>query len=457
MRIVWTLAVTSLVLASACGGSDAPSSTNSVDTIERRTVVWLDDRGLDAITAAELERAGVDAVLVRRGAINLAQAAPVLRIDATPQLAGSIPIGAVLTVEGAREGLDDEMADAVWRAVVAELAESPPSELVLDLPDVPPGMGDFIERLVSLTKLPIIPLLTFEQIGDEEAVRVAEAAGVCVIPAFGTGHPSFRGTGGGVARPLATKLEPLVGRRVAVRIAIGLRPVVDPAISVWGDDLNPLTEAENGEVRTSSSLDRTFVLGKDLNWSGVSWSKSDRIAVRWWDAARLHASFAEIDRIVLPDIVGWDLVHLPPPGARLGMGEEVLIRYLMGDGPEPEIRVDARRSGRTVRVSLANAGPFVTAVSGAGNWVEVSVSQGSLVVDGRGSWDAVELGNRRRGEWQMQTGGVANAVRFGERFLGPFEELETGRIRLSVSRARVTVRWQFQLSSGELVTGTMSR
>jgi hypothetical protein len=456
MRLTSAAALAALVVLSACGGSGGTEGAPTVQPTARRTVVWLDERGLDDITAAELKRAGVDSVLARRGSLDLSGGAPVLRIDPMPAVSKTLPAGAVLTVEGVREGLDDKAAEAAWRALAAELADRPPPELILDLPVVVPGMAGFVSRLVSMADVPIVPLLSIEQIQDEEAVLVAEAAGVCIVPAFGTGHPILRGSGSG-ARPLAGRLEPLVGRRVAVRLAIGLRPMVDPKVPGWGDDLNSLTEPESGQVRTSSSLDRTFVLGRDIAWSGTNWTTGDRIAVRWWDAARLHASLAEIDRIVVPDVVGWDLVHLPPPGPRLGMGEEVLVRYLLGEGPAPEARVETRRSGRTVRVTMANVGPFVTAVSGASNWLEVSVSQGSLVVDGRGSFDAVELGNRRRGSWQTQSGGVASAVRFGENFLGPFEELETGRIRLSVSRARVTVRWQLQLSSGELITGTTNR
>ena len=456
MRIVPLLAVSILVLTSACGDRSGSADLNLVKPAPRRTVVWLGDRGLDEITAAELRLVGVDGVVVRRGVLDLAGNAPVLGFIPMPELARTIPFGVVLRVEGAREGLGDDMADAVWRAVAAQSAGRPPSEVILDLPEVPAGMAGFVKRLATLADVPIVPLLSVDQLQDEEVLRVADAAGICLIPVFGTGHPGLRGVGEGGALPMYKKLEPLVGRGVAIRIGIGLRPMVDPGIAGWGDDLNPLTEPENSEVRTASALDRTFVLKRDMEWSGRPWTAPDRIAVRWWDASRLHASFAEIDRLVLPDVVGWDLAPLPPPGRKLGMGEEVLIRYLAGEGPAPEIRVDARRTGRTVRVSLANAGPFVSAVSGAGNWLEVSVSQGSLVVNGRGSFDTIELGSRRGGGWKMRSGGVADAIRFGETYLAPFEELETGSIRLSVSRARVKVRWHFLLSSGEQVTGELA-
>jgi len=232
---------------------------------------------------------------------------------------------------------------------------------------------------------------------------------------------------------------------------------VDPAIDQWGDDLNPLTETGTGDFSTSSSLDRTFVLERALDWSGRSWSASDNLAIGWWDVSRLHASLAEIDRLVLPDVAGWDLVPLPPPGNRLGVGEQVLLRYLGGEGPEPDVQVEVARSGRTVTVSMVNSSPFVSAVSSVGNWLEVSVTQGSLVVNGRGGFDSVLLGTLRGGRWQAQSRGIADAIRFEENFLAPFEEIETGSMRLSVSRARVRVRWHLVLSTGQEVTGELAR
>ena len=160
---------------------------------------------------------------------------------------------------------------------------------------------------------------------------------------------------------------------------------------------------------------------------------------------------------MLPDVAGWDLVPLPPPGNRLGVGEQVLLRYLSGEGPEPDVQVEVARSGRTVTVSMINSSPFVSAVSSVGNWLEVSVTQGSLVVNGRGSFDSVQLGTRRGGQWQAQGRGIADAIRFEENFLAPFEELETGSMRLSVSRAQVRVRWHLVLSTGQEVSRELSR
>ena len=409
------------------------------------------------MTAAELRMAGVDKVIVRRGVLDLAGAAPVLGFHPEPLIEGDVPVGFAFRVEGAREGLDADMAQAVWRAMAAQEGDGHPVEVVLDLPEVPPGMAEFVRELAEVSGIPIVPLLSVTQLGDEEVRRLAALAGVCIVPVAGTGHPGLRGVGEGGAVPLYKQLEPLVGLGAAVRPAVGLEPVTLPEIDRWGDDLNPLTEPANSEVRTASELDRTFVLGRALDWSGRSWNSSNRVAVAWWDTAKLDAKLTEIDRLALPDVAGWDLVPLPPPGERLGLGQEVLLRYLAGEGPAPEIEVNATRSGRTVRVSLINGGPFVSAVSGVGSWLEVSVSQGSILVNGLGSFDRLELGTRRGGSWQANQGSVADAVRFGETYLAPFEELETGSMRISVSRAQVRVRWHILLSSGEEVTGELTR
>lgn len=425
--------------------------------LARRTVVWLDSGGLDGITAAGLARVGVDEVVVRRGVVDLAGEAPVLRFESKPPLAGGLPVGFLLETEGAHSGLIDGTAGSVWRALMGEEHGVPPVEILLDIPELPDGMATFVRQLAAASGIPVVPVLSISQLKQDEAIRVAQAAGQCLVPAYGTGSPSLRGVHGRGVQPLAKELEPLAGTGVRVRIGIGLEPVVRPELGVWGDDLGPLTESGNADIRTSSELDRTFLVQRPLDWSGRSWEVGDEIAARWWDGARLQASLAEIDRLVLPEVIGWDLVPLPPPGPRLGMGEEALLSYLAGNGPAPTVRVELSRSGGTVRATMTNEGSFVTAVSGAGNWLEVGASQGALVVRDRGSFDAIELGTRRGGGWDTVAGGVADAVRFHDTYLAPGEVLTTGPIRLTVSRSEVKVRWHLLLSSGEEVSGSLVR
>jgi hypothetical protein len=457
MRFAAAVVVFALALAAGCGGSSGRVATLDLEPRPRRCVVWLEQDGVDEITAAELARVGVDALIVPRGVLDLAGETPVLGLTPPPTISGGLPVGMMLSVKGTRQGPGDDLAEAVWRSITAQERETMPAEIVLDLPNLPEGTSDFIAGLVAAANVPIVPLLSVDQLRSDEARRVARAAGRCVVPAFGTGHELLRGVGEGDPLPLVRKLEPLADLGVGVRIAVGLRPVVEPATDHWGDDLNPLTEPENAEISTSSPLDRTFVLRRRVEWSGASWSPTDTVAIRWWDASRLHGGLAEIDRLVLPDVVGWDLVPLPPLGRRLGIGQEGLLRYLGGEGPEPDLKVEVERSGRSVGISVANTSPFASAVSGVGNWFEVSVTQGSLMVNDRGGFDSVELGSRRGGRWQSRSHGTHDAVRFGENYVAPFEEIETVRMRLSVSRARVTVRWHLVLSSGQEVTGQASQ
>lgn len=453
----WTAAAAvGVLLAASCTDGDR-QDTAAPAPQARQAVVWLSQAGLDELTAAELARVGIDQVLVRRGVIDLAGDAPVLRFNPMPPVAGGLPVGWLLAVEGAREGLDAGAAASVWRAVLAEASGAPPAEILLDLPQLPPGTADFVARLAAAGGVPVVPVLSVAQLTQDEGPRVAAAAGRCMVPADGTGHPDLRGAGEGGALPLATKLEPLAGLDVGVRIGIALAPVVQPALGRWGDDLGPLTEPENAEVRTSSELDRSFVLRRPLEWSGRAWAPGESVAVRWWDVSRLHASLAEIDRVALPVITGWDLVPLPPAGARLGVGEETLVGYLAGEGPAPRVRCELTRSGATVRVTMTNTGSFTSAVSGVSNWLEIAATQGSVVVSDRGSFDTIELGTRKGGEWKALVGEVADAVRFRETHLGPAEQLTTGSVRLTTSRAGVRVRWHVLLSSGQEVTGELVR
>jgi hypothetical protein len=455
MRCTSAMAIV-VLLASSCADGDRQITGGAPVPEARRAVVWLSDSGLDELTAAELARVGIDEVVVRRGVVDLAGGAPVLRFAPKAPVAGDLPVGIVLEVEGARAGLDAATAAAVWRAVAAEEAGALPAEILLDLPDLPSGTADFVARLAASAGVPVVPVLSVGQLGEDEGRRVAAGAGRCVVPGFGTGHEGLRGAGEGGTLPLARKLEPLAGLDVGVRIGIGMAPIVRPALGRWGDDLGPLTEPENAEVRTTSELDRSFVVRRPREWSGRRFSAGETVAVRWWDVSRLHASLAEIDRVALPEIIGWDLVSLPPAGARLGINEEALFAYLAGEGPAPTLRVELERSGGSARVTMVNTGPFSSAVSGVSNWLEIAASQGSVLVSDRGSFDSIELGSRRGGEWRALVGEVADAVRFRETCLGPAEELTTGWVRLTASRAELRVRWHLVLSSGQELSGELT-
>jgi hypothetical protein len=240
-----------------------------------------------------------------------------------------------------------------------------------------------------------------------------------------------------------------------VRLAVVLTPRTDPALEGPGDDLDPLTTATT--VSTTSILDRTFTFEGAANWSGRSWRKSDSVAVRWVDAARLNAGLTEMHRLVLPEVAGWDLVALPPENQSLGLGRETLLRYLEGEGPAPDVEVDVERDGQIFRVVLDNPGPFVTAVTNHGNWVQVSVDEGWVRARDRGSFDGLRLGNVQGDDWREGDLDQFNGARFTEIYLGPGERVMSGWVRLPSSRSTVNVSWNLTLSDGSAVTGELTR
>jgi len=442
--------LTALILG--CGGSP---SFQEVAPTPRRLVVWLGAEGLDAVTAERMRAAGVDEVVVRRGSMNLTGRAPVLRFNAMPPVEGAIPVGIALEVQGVREDLDRAAAEAVWRAIDAELDGSVPAEIILDVPRLTENFDEFVTSLTEVSGVSVVPLLSFEQIQHEDGVRTAAGARVCVLPAFGTDGTDLRGIGELDPLPLWKKLEPLAGSGVRVRLAVVLTPRTEPALEGPGDDLDPLTRAAT--MSTTSTLDRTFTFERTASWSGRSWQKSDSVAVRWVDAARLNSALTEMHRLALPEVAGWDLVPFPPEDQALGLGRETLLRYLEGEGPAPDVEVDVQRDGRTVRVSVANPGPFVTAVANHGNWVQVSVEEGWLQARDRGSFDGLRLGNAKGGDWSEGDLDRFNAVRFTEVYLGPGESVSSGPVRLPSSRSKVTISWNLTLSDGSAVTGEMTR
>ena len=442
-----------MVLLVGCGGGGP--SFQEVAPSPRRLAVWLGEDGLDSATAERMRAAGVDEVVVRRGSMNLAGQAPVLRFKAMPPVEAAIPVGIVLEVQGARSDLGRAAAEAVWRAIDAELDGSVPAEVILDLPRLTAGFDTFIGALTEVSGVSVVPLLSFEQLQHEDGLRSAAVARICVVPAFGTDRLDLRGVRELDPLPLRKKLEPLVGSGVRVRLAVVVTPRTEPPLEGIGEDLDPLTGV--AAVSTTSTLDRTFTFERAASWSGRNWKPGDSVAARWVDAARLHAALTEMHRLVLPEVAGWDLVALPPEPRSLGLGRETLLRYLEGEGPAPDVEVEVERNGRSLQVSLDNPGPFVTAVTNHGNWVQVSVDEGWLQARDRGAFDGLRLGNARGDDWSEGDLDRFNGVRFTEVYLGPDERVTSGSVRLPSSRSSVTVRWNLTLSDGSAVTGDMVR
>jgi hypothetical protein len=440
-------------LLAGCGGGGA--SFQEVAPTPRRLVVWLGDEGVDAETSERMRLAGVDEIVVRRGSINLGGRAPVLRFNSMPPVEGAIPVGIALEVQAVRDDLDRSVAEAVWRAITAELDGSVPAEIILDFPRLTESVGDFVVELTEVSGVSVVPLLSFEQLQDANGVRAVESARVCVVPAYGTDHADLRGIGERDPLPLRKKLEPLVASGARVRLAVVLTPRTEPAVDGPGQDLDPLTAVAS--MSTSSALDRTFTFERSAHWSGRDWSEGDKVAIRWVDAARLDAAFAEMHRLVLPEVAGWDLVALPPEDRSLGLGRESLLRYFEGHGPGPDVDIEVERDGQILRVTLTNQGPFVTAVTNHGNWVQISVDEGWIRGRDRGGFDGLRLGNTRGSDWSEADSETYNAVRLTETYLGPGETLRSGWVRVPTSRSKVDVRWNLTLSDGSTVTGQLSR
>jgi len=451
----FSVLVSVALLVAACG--ERAPNVREIAPAPRRLVMWLENGGLDADTSVLLQAAGVDEVVLRRGRLDLSGTAPVLRIEPAGEVAGSIPVGIALEVGNVRPGLDKAAAEAVWRAIEAEFGTSVPAELILDLPRLAEGLDDFIVQLSQSSGLAVVPLLGFEQLQTELGLKVAKAARMCIVPAFGTDDADLRGIGELDPLPLEKKLSALVGSGVRVRTAIVLRSRTKPPLVGPGENLDPVTEGQTTKMTTETDLDRKFIFEKPIEWSGQSWKAGDAVAVRWMDAARLHAALAEIHRITLPDIAGWDLVPLPAEDTELGLSREGLLRYLEGEGPEPDIRVEVGRNGRSVHVKLSNPSPFASTVSTHGNWVQVSVDEGWLVAEDLGSFDRVALGAVQRGQWTTRDVNGVSAVRFSEVYVAPGEEIVSGSVRVPSSRSRVWVQWHLSLSDGSVLSGEVRR
>lgn len=440
-----------LGLAIGCGAEPAPASVAPV--FSNRSVVWLGSSDLDSDWADRLAAAGVDEVAVTVGAVDLGGASPVVRLRSRPSIGGAIPVAVVLHIDRVRSGQEPGTARSLWQAVSSALDGSvKPTEILLDLPTVPPDMSPFVEALSRTAGMRVVPVVTVAQLQQRPVLELIQSTKSTVVLAYGSLADVRSGATASVL-PLSEQLAPLAGLGVSPRVGVVLEPRTIPPIGSWGDDLNPLCDPESARISTTSELDRTFSFTRPLSWSGVVWKPGSSVAVRWTDAARLDAALREITTLTVPDVSGWDLISLPPPGNRLGMGREALLAYLSGEGPafRPEVRLE--RSGQSVRVVLANPSRFSSAVSTYATWVELAVQEGALVVDSKGEFDRIVLGSRRRGGWHPLAGGAVDAVRLFETYLAPGEEVISGPVRLPSSRSRLLVHWSVTLSTGEAMTG----
>lgn len=454
-RAAATTALFLLGLLAGCGGEPAPASVSPA--FSHRSVMWLTQGDLDSDWADRLAAAGVDEIAVRVGRVDLGGALPVVRLTSRPNIAGSTPVAVVLRIDQAHAGQEPSGAKALWQAVSSALKDSvSPAEVLLDLPTVPPEFSPFVAALSRTAGVQVVPVVTVAQLQLQPVLDLIRSSRSAVVLAYGSLAELRPGTTASVL-PLSAQLAPLAGLGVALRVGVVLKPRTVPPIATWGDDLDALCNSRSVRISTDSELDRTFLFSRALSWSGVDWKPGSSVAVRWTDAARLDAALGEITNLSVPDVSGWDLISLPPPGNRLGMGREALLAYLSGEGPAPRPEVRIEKSEQSVRVVLANPTRFSSAVSTYATWAEVAVDNGSLAAEDSGEFDRFMLGSRRNGGWRPATGGGADAVRFYERYLAPGEEIVSGPVRLLSPDSRLVVRWSLTLTTGEVMTGVVEQ
>lgn len=451
--VAWVMAAVIATLVS-CGDPQLVGNVSTEPNVRaRQSVVWLGAEGLDPDTAAQLKYAGVDEVVARFGSISLSAEVSVPTLVPLPPIAGDIPVGLALRVQGS-QAPDSANTRALWHAMAARTGNVRPAELLLDMPSIPEGADEFVVHLTREAGVPVTPILTPSQLGARATQRLVAAAGGCVVPVFGE-IGMVRDGAVPSTNPLVEQLAPLAGTGARVRVGIVLMPVTQPPLGSWGEDLNPLTEGSAVDSSPSSGLDRSFVFREPMAWSGRQWRQGAKVEVRWIDAARLHRYLAECGHMGLPELGGWDFIALPPAPIALGMGRETLWRFLAGEGPKPDIHVSVgSRRGEPI-VTIENRSPFATALSSFGNWVELAIEGDYLVAQERGDFDRIDLGVRRGGSWESSTVDNINSVRLFEFYLGPHESVTSGPIRLGRRASDPVVRWRMVLHTGEVLDGML--
>lgn len=456
MRRGLLVAVTAAAFLLPACAARPPQASGAPAAIPRRSVVWLGPEGVDLATAGALAARGVDLLVVHRGSVSLAGGVPVLRLAPSPPVSGPVPAATAIRLEGLDGDLDPSLADVLWQGLSADFGSDVPAELIFELRRTPPGLADLLARLAFVSGVPVVPVLLPEQLDQEEVGDVIVAARGAIVPAFGI-LGAFRPGSAEGARPLRERVEAIAGLGVPVRIAIVLAPSSEPQLDGWSEGVVEPIRQGAAEWSADPGWQCTLTFRKPLTWNGRTWRAGETVRFGWTDAARLDTVLREVGRLHLPEVAGWDLLWLPPEERAIGLSRAGVLAYLAGEGPEPEVTVTAERRGGEVTARMVNSGPFSSALSGYGNWVEVGVEGATLVGDDRGDFDRIALGVRdRSGEWRRATSGGVTAVRFGTALVAPGIDLVTGPVRLTRRDARVTVRWQVVLSTGEEIGGTVA-
>jgi hypothetical protein len=438
-----------IVTAFGCGKGSEIRSLPSPKP--RQSVIWLGAEGINSEAARYLKRAGVDQFMLQLGSVRLSSSVPVPMLVPMPPLAGGFATGIALRVEQAHPEIDPSHARVLWQAL--ESLPGDLSEIALIIPEVRGGLEGFVARLAEESGLPVMPVLTTDQLTNPQAIELVRAANGCVVVAFG--NPAmFHADATLSDDSLSQQLAPIRELGVRVRVGVVLAPHTIPSLDSGAEDLNHLTENDLTEIETTAGLDWIFTFRESATWSGRSWNAGDRIAMRWIDASRLDASLSEMNRLSLPELGGWDLIPMPPESpSYLGMSREILWRYLSGDGPAPQLEASVERVGASFRIFLKNPGPFASSVSSFENYLEVTVTGGGyLMSEDPGSFDQVLRGNRSGDQWEIARFGNVSSLRYVEKYIGPYEVLETDWMRAVSARAEVMVRWHIVLSSGDEVS-----
>ena len=217
-----------------------------------------------------LKRAGVTRLVVRRGFIDLTSGTPVIKVDPALPIAGEIPVAAALRIESGSVPLQSDSAAMLWRGLGPVVGPTT-AEIIVDVPTLSPGIPGFVRTLDEVSGLPVVPILSVNQIRTDLGLELAQAAGTVIVPLFGPGAVGLRGVGDARDESLNDRLATLAAAGVRVRAGIVLTPRTNPKLAGWGDDLSLLCEGERVEIKTDSSLDRAFVFRKALTWSGRQW------------------------------------------------------------------------------------------------------------------------------------------------------------------------------------------
>jgi hypothetical protein len=276
--------------------------------------------------------------------------------------------------------------------------------------------------------------------------------GVHLVAVAG-GHPVALGFAASTLQDDAAAVDDIDAAGVRYRVAVVIKPRVDPPPGPAGGDLANVCFGEAATYRPGAWGD-VFELRRAIDWGGKRLEAGQSIELSFLDIARYHRELGVLMRPVRAGLDGWDTLELPAPDPTVGITRRGFVDYLTGGPARPSPIVEVEwPSSASLRITLNNASSQTSAIGRMANWVEIEFS-GTEARDVRlGAFTGTQYGRYLGATFRQTAVREANIVRFYAIYIPANRRITDGVIEF-LSRPRdMRTRWGVRLTDGTDLVG----